>query len=107
MIRDLYKKEGGKFPDPILKANWNYIPDGEHEASPHLVAKEINGYTWPDKDQMKTFMDLKDDGSTACGCWIYCGSYPGSSKNLMARRGTETTRPTISACSRNGHGAGR
>ncbi len=87
-IRNLYKKEGGKFPDPILKSNWNYVEEGEHEASPHLVAKEINGYTWPDKDQMKTFMDLKDDGSTACGCWIYCGSYPGSSKNLMARRGT-------------------
>ncbi len=87
-IRSLYKKEGGKFPDPILKSNWNYVPEGEHEASPHLVAKEINGYTWPDKDQMKTFMDLKDDGSTACGNWIYCGSYPGSSKNLMARRGT-------------------
>ena len=85
-VRALYKKEGGKFPDPILKSNWNYIPEGEHEASPHLVAKEINGYTWPDKDQMKTFMDLKDDGSTACGCWIYCGSYPGSSKNMMARR---------------------
>jgi len=88
-LRNLYKKEGGKFPDPILKSNWNYVPEGEHEASPHLVAKEINGYTWPDKDQMKTFMDLKDDGSTACGCWIYCGSYPGSSKNLMARRGTK------------------
>jgi formate dehydrogenase-N alpha subunit len=88
-LRDLYKKEGGKFPDPILKSNWNYVEEGEHEASPHLVAKEINGYTWPDKKQMSTFMDLKDDGSTACGCWIYCGSYPGSSKNLMARRGTK------------------
>lgn len=88
-IRTLYKQEGGKFPDPILKSNWNYTHEGHHEADPHLVAKEINGYTWPDKDQMKTFMDLKDDGSTACGNWIYCGSYPGSSKNLMARRGTK------------------
>ena len=87
-IRSLYQKEGGKFPDPILKSNWNYVHEGEHEADPHLVAKEINGYTWPAKKQMKSFMDLKDDGSTACGCWIYNGSYPGSGKNLMARRGT-------------------
>ncbi len=94
-VRDLYKKEGGKFPDPILKSNWNYVEEGEHEAIPHLVAKEINGYTWPDKDQMSTFMDLKDDGSTACGCWIYCGSYPGSSKNLMARRGTKDASNSI------------
>ncbi|MBN1497665.1 MAG: formate dehydrogenase-N subunit alpha [Spirochaetes bacterium] len=86
-LRELYKKEGGKFPDPILKANWNYIEHGEHEASPHLVAKEINGYTWADKKQVKNFVDLKDDGSTACGNWLYSGSYPG--KNLMARRGTK------------------
>ncbi len=84
-VRKLYAKEGGALPDPIVKANWNYIPEGAHEADPHLVAKEINGYTLPDKKQMKSFMDLKDDGSTACGNWLYCGSYPG--KNMMARRG--------------------
>jgi formate dehydrogenase-N alpha subunit len=88
-LKRLYAKEGGRFPDPILKSNWNYTPQGSHEPDPHLVAKEINGYTWPDKKQMETFMDLKDDGSTACGSWIYCGSYPGSSKNMMARRGTQ------------------
>lgn len=87
-IRSLYQKEGGKFPDPILKSNWNYVHEGEHEADPHLVAKEINGYTLASKKQMKNFIDLKDDGSTACGNWLYSGSYPGSSKNLMARRGT-------------------
>jgi formate dehydrogenase major subunit len=85
-VRSLYKKEGGKLPEPILKAVWDYIHKGEHEADPHIVAKEINGYIWSDKDQMESFMDLKDDGSTACGNWIYCGSYPG--KNMMARRGT-------------------
>ena len=27
-IRELYKKEGGKFPDPILNASWTYtLPD--------------------------------------------------------------------------------
>jgi formate dehydrogenase major subunit len=86
-VQNLYKKEGGKLPDPILKVNWNYTEKGEHEPSPHLVAKEINGYTTSDKKQMTTFMDLKDDGSTACGCWIYCGSY--TDENLMARRDTD------------------
>ncbi len=86
-VQSLYAKEGGKFPDPILKVNWNYTAEGEHEPSPHLVAKEINGYTWADKKQLESFMLLKDDGSTASGCWIYCGSYPG--ENLMARRGTD------------------
>jgi formate dehydrogenase major subunit len=35
---------------------------------------------------MMTFMDLKDDGSTACGDWIYNGSYT-EKGNMMARRG--------------------
>lgn len=95
MLRDLYKKEGGKFPDPILKSNWDYREHGEHEASPHLVAKEINGYTWPEKKQTKNFLDLKDDGSTACGNWLYSGSYPG--KNLMARRGSKDAPNKIGA----------
>lgn len=86
-VKNLYAKEGGKFPDPILKSTWNFTPEGHHEADPHMAAKEINGYTWADKKQMKTFVDLKDDGSTACGNWIYSGCYPG--KNMMARRGTK------------------
>ena len=86
-IRALYKKEGGKFPEPILNANWNYTHPGEHEADPRLVAKEINGYTVKDKKQVASFTALKDDGSTACGNWIYSGSYPGD--NLMERRGLD------------------
>ncbi len=94
-IKALYEKdikEGKKsaFPDPIIKANWNYRHPGEHEADPHIVAKEINGYEVgkdgkPGK-QMDTFGKLKDDGSTACGNWIYAGSYT-EKGNQMARRG--------------------
>ncbi len=86
-LKALYVKEGGKFPDPIVKANWNYKHgEHDHECDPHLVAKEINGYEWKTKKQMASFMDLKDDGSTACGNWVYGGSYP-QAGNMMARRG--------------------
>jgi formate dehydrogenase major subunit len=44
------------------------------------VAKELNGYTVTDKKQLPNFLALKDDGSTACGCWIYSGFYPGPDK---------------------------
>ncbi len=52
------------------------------------MAKEINGYTVADKKQVANFTKLTDDGATACGNWIYSGSYPGPDKknNLMARR---------------------
>lgn len=96
-VKALYKKDGGKFPDPIVKLAWNY---GEgHEPDVHQVAKEINGYftrntTIQDKDktlefkagdQVPAFAQLQDDGSTVSGCWIYCGSYT-SKGNMMARR---------------------
>ncbi len=87
-IRRLYKEEGGKLPDPILKANWNYTHPGHHECDPHLVAKEINGHDIGSKKLLKNFTKLKDDGSTASGNWLYSGSYNEDGNN-MARRGLD------------------
>ncbi len=64
------------FPDPIVRLHWDYGED----PNPHLVAQEINGYTVSDRKQVPNFLALKDDGSTAGGCWIYSGFYPGSDK---------------------------
>jgi len=74
-------------PEPIVKLAWNYGEDPDV----HLIAKEINGYTGADKNQVLNFTKLTDDGATACGNWIYSGSYPGAYKkdNLMARRDAE------------------
>jgi formate dehydrogenase major subunit len=84
-LKKLYKEDPKAVcPDPIVKLDWNYGDDPDV----HLVAKEINGYTVADKKQVANFTKLADDGSTACGNWIYSGSYPGPDKkhNLMARR---------------------
>ncbi len=76
-LQKLYKEDPkAVFPDPIVNLNWNYGADPDV----HLVAKEINGYTVADKKQVLNFLGLKDDGSTACGCWIYSGYYPGPDK---------------------------
>jgi formate dehydrogenase major subunit len=93
--RELYQKEGGKFPDPILKLTWSYTdPQNPSLAE---VLKEINGKTFVDvedpatKQQLKAgqqlpgFAWLKDDGSTACGNWIYSGAYT-EAGNLTMRR---------------------
>jgi formate dehydrogenase major subunit len=96
-VKTLYKKEGGRFPDPIVKLAWNY--GSGHEPDVHQVAKEINGHFTRDTtiqnkdktlefkagDQVPGFAQLQDDGSTVSGCWIYCGSYT-SKGNMMARR---------------------
>ena len=60
-VRELYKKEGGKFPDPILNASWTYtLP-----AHPSLaeVAKEINGKALADVTDEKTRRRSRPDSS--------------------------------------------
>src|SRR5678815_3692402 len=84
-VRELYQTEGGKFPDPILNTSWSY----SNPLNPPLaeVAKEINGRALADiadtntgqtikaGQQLPGFGLLKDDGSTSCGNWLYCGSW--------------------------------
>jgi len=98
-VRDLYQKEGGKFPDPILNLSWAYTTP----LAPSLaeVAKEINGRALADLtldtqpgvtikagQQLPGFAWLKDDGTTACGNWLYSGSWTEAGAQ-MQRRGTD------------------
>jgi formate dehydrogenase major subunit len=61
---------------PILNLKWDYPEYGEHaEPSGHDVLQEINGYEVATGRLVSGFGELKADGSTACGCWIYSGVY--------------------------------
>ncbi len=71
-IRKEYQK-GGVFPDPILNLNWDYDVPGHHEPDINKIAIEINGYEVGKNEPLDSFAKLKDDGSTACGLWIYAG----------------------------------
>jgi formate dehydrogenase major subunit len=76
-LKELYQADPKAVtPEPIVNLSWNYGTDPDV----HAVAKEINGYTVADKKQVANFLALKDDGSTASGCWIYSGCYPGAEK---------------------------
>src|SRR5581483_7051647 len=50
------------------------------------VMREVNGWTVADKKLVAGFADLKDDGSTACGCWIYSGVFPEEGRNRARSR---------------------
>ncbi|MDR0587713.1 MAG: formate dehydrogenase-N subunit alpha, partial [Burkholderiales bacterium] len=95
-VRELYEKEGGRLPEQVLNMSWNYSQP--EEPSPEEVAKESNGRALADltdpatgavilkKGQLfSSFAQLRDDGSTACACWIYAGSWT-EAGNQMARR---------------------
>jgi formate dehydrogenase major subunit len=97
-VRDLYKKEGGKFPDPVVNA-WMPYTD-PYNPSLAEVAKELNGKALADLTDPKTnqtikagqqlpgFAWLKDDGTTLSGNWLYCGSWTEAGA-MIQRRGTE------------------
>lgn len=66
---------------------WNYPVKGPMaEPEVEAILKEINGWTVSDHKQLKHIKDLKDDGSTLCGAWIYCGVYPQEGKNRANER---------------------
>lgn len=94
-IRELYKKEGGTFADPINNVYWPYS-NPMHPTAAEL-AKELNGRAIADVydangnvirkagEQLAGFGEMRDDGSTLGGCWIYAGSWT-EAGNMMARR---------------------
>lgn len=96
-VKTAYLKDGGAFPDPIVKLTWPYkIP---HSPSVQELAMEYNGKALADvldpKDPTKVLVKageqvpgfgvLRDDGSTSSGCWIYAGAWT-QAGNQMARR---------------------
>ncbi|MDQ0346554.1 formate dehydrogenase major subunit [Ancylobacter vacuolatus] len=96
-LKELYKKEGGAFPDPIVNLNWSYKDPGE--PTPEELAREMNGSVLVDVfdpadptkkvleagKQLSGFGQMRDDGTTAGGCWIFSGCWT-EAGNMMARR---------------------
>src|SRR5712692_2963190 len=85
-VRELYKAEGGTFPDPVLGLDWSYA--NPFSPAEDEVAREINGKDLTTGQQLASFSALKDDGTTSSGNWLYCGSYT-EGGNMMTRRSTE------------------
>ena len=73
--------------DGFRALTWKYSTNGKRaEPDAEEVLKEINGYSVVDRKQLKHIKDLKNDGSTACGAWIYCGVYPEEGRNRAHER---------------------
>lgn len=104
-LKKLYEGSTDPKDQPLLNLTWDYdldhphqLPDGrtsQIEGEPDIdkVLQEINGHSLSEIDPrtgnpklLATFEDLKDDGSTSCGCWIYSGCYPEPGHNRARDR---------------------
>jgi formate dehydrogenase-N alpha subunit len=114
-LREMYAKDGGALPEPIKALAWPYI--NANVPNPAEVLREISGRALADVfpvpapaapgakpvavaapaappqplvkagEQLAGFAQLRDDGSTSCGNWIYSGCWS-QAGNLTARRDT-------------------
>jgi formate dehydrogenase major subunit len=103
-LKQLYSQSNEPRDEAIRHLTWDYdydhkprLPDGsisriEGEPDASKVLKEINGWHLDQQDehgkpkQLSGFADLKDDGTTACGCWIYSGCFPAAEHNRARDR---------------------
>jgi formate dehydrogenase major subunit len=71
ILKDLYEGEYDQPRNfPLHDLKWDY-----EQPLAEAVLKEINGYTIADNKAVESYTALADDGSTACGCWIYSGCF--------------------------------
>ena len=69
----------------MLDLTWDYPTEGsQDEPSADAVLAEVNGWD-ADGKPLSSYTQLKSDGSTTCGCWIYCGARA-DGVNQTARR---------------------
>jgi formate dehydrogenase major subunit len=104
-LKSLYAGSTDLRDQPLLHLTWDYdfderprLPDGtlsriDGEPDLEKILMEINGYKVGEADpqtgrprQLNGFAELKDDGTTACGCWIYSGVFPEAGRNRSRDR---------------------
>jgi formate dehydrogenase major subunit len=103
-LKEMYHDSDNPRDWPIKNLVWNYLDENDNrdwriknEPSAARIMKEINGYNWATKKPLSAFADLKDDGSTACGAWIYTGifapdaQHPDGVNRAASRNGDDWT----------------
>ena len=87
-LKEMYAGSTEDRDRPVQELTWDYPVNGPHdEPDAEAILREIHGYYVATGEPVTSFGDLEDDGSTACGAWIYSGSYAGG-MNRTARRKT-------------------
>lgn len=92
-VREKLKDSTDPRDRPILDLTWDYPVDEHGEPDAEAVLAEINGrHIAGEKagEPLKAFGEMKDDGTTIGGCWIYAGVYADGINQARRRKpGTE------------------
>ena len=111
-LKELYRDSIDPKDAALLNLTWDYdpdelprLPDGslsriEGEPDGHKILQEMNGYHVSEIDPrsgkpklLADFSECKDDGSTACGVWIYSGVFPEPGRNRAREREGHDSNP--------------
>lgn len=74
---------------PLLDLTWDYPEDAHGEPSADAVLKEINGTHLSGEltgKPLESYTQMKDDGTTSGGCWIYTGIYAGNVNHAKSKK---------------------
>lgn len=96
-LKKLYASSTAEKDRPILDMVWNYDDPKHPQAYDHLkVLLEINGYDVKTGDPIASFANLRADGSTAAGCWIYTGVMIKQDGKVVNRAANRKADPYVS-----------
>ncbi|NUQ32366.1 MAG: molybdopterin-dependent oxidoreductase [Dermatophilaceae bacterium] len=87
-VREILADSDDPRDRPLLDLTWDYPLDADGEIDAEAVLAEVNGrHLTGDKagQPLSSYTEMKADGSTDGGCWIYTGVYA-DGKNMAANR---------------------
>jgi formate dehydrogenase major subunit len=71
---------------PLLDLFWDYETHGDEPSAEHVL-RRISGQDVETGEQLDGYLDLKADGSTLAGCWIYSGVFADGVNQAARRKG--------------------
>jgi formate dehydrogenase major subunit len=87
LIKEKVKNDDRPRNAGLRALTWDYKTEGAFvEPIAEDILKEMNGCKIATGELVWGFSELKADGSTACGCWIYSGVFPKPGQNLANAR---------------------
>lgn len=92
LVREKLEGSEDERDRPVLDLAWDYAMEQGDEPSAADVLRHINGIDLRTGRTVSGYGDLRADGTTACGCWIYSGVYADET-NHARRRGSRFEHP--------------